>query len=351
MRWTAPFRFPNIRQTIDHYHLYDRTLMMLLTKMAGAGSPCTYWKNTALTIYGTLNEDLTKCYCWKKTDDEDTAGIKAQPDRDHALCMGTGMLQGYQKYGYYELVFSTPSTYTTSSNAIQIGRDANGEPDHFLLSSATTITESIETENYILNNFKAVDYFIAKDRSDKNVNRIEYFYSIDDGVNWIQLTMIDYTINKFGNKQASNFVLNEGISQIKFKITLKKRYNTSPSPLINSIRFRYRNHLSLVEIDPRFNVNIPSFLSCRDAPKEMIIQSEHGFKTTKPMMWWVLPGINIQETDIIMFLQGEFKNEKYEVENLTKHVYGPETKVLHTSFETMFLRDNYSIIRILDLLI
>lgn len=353
MRWQNPYRFPDIRKTIDKYGLYDRTLMMLRTKMAGAGSPCTYWRNMGITFYGTLPTDLTKCYCWQKNSSDPT-GNQSQPKRDHFLCMGTGYLKGYQKYGYDEIVISTPNDQelTFSSDSLNIGKDVSGEPDRFIL-SGTSLSEYIETFNIELTNFLSVDRFLAKEGIDKDENRIKYFYSTNDGSDWgdfTELTMTDYTENALGNKQATNLNLSSETTQIKFRIRFDKRRVTSPSPILNSIRFRYRNHINLIEMDQRFNITIPGFLACREAPTEKIVQSEYGWKTTKPMMWWVLPEANIKRNDIIMFLQGEFENQKYEIQNLTKHTYGPDLKVLHRSFESVYLRDSRDIIRIVDLL-
>lgn len=349
MRWTIPYRLPNIKQTIDHYHLYNRTLMLLRTKMAGAGSPCTYWKNTAIDIYGRLDASKTKCYCWKKTESDDEI-MQSQPDRSHALCIGTGILEGYQKYGYEEIVVSTPSTVTFSSDEIVVGQDATGEPDRFVMSSNSSTEEYLETENFVLTNFQAVDRFLATESSKADTNKVEYYYSTNDGGDWTQLTMIDHTANALGNKEASGFTLPVGTLQIKFRVTLRKRYNTSSSPLFNSIRFRYRNRRIFSNIDPRFNVNIPAFLASREAPKEIIEQGKFGWKTVKPISWWVLPEANVEEASIIMFLQGEFANEKYEIQDVTKHVYGSDLKPLHRSFSSAFLRDKYDLIRIVDLL-
>jgi len=352
MRWTAPHRYPDIRRTIDKYGLYNRTLTLLRAKMSGAGSPCTYWKNDSLTIYGTYNPNLTRCYCWKKTEGTEIAVTQEQssPTKDHFLCMGTGMLGGYQKYGYTEIVFSTPSTYTVSAAALTVGNDTNGQPDKFMLSGTTT-SASIDTQNYTLTNFKDINHFIVKESTDTNANRIEYFYSIDNGSTWAQITMIAYTSTRLGNKQASGFTLPVGTTQIKFRATFKKKTATSTSPLLNSIRFRYRNQPTLVELDTRFDVEIPSFLTCREQVTTEMNETKEGLKTTRPMRWWVLPEAYVKNTDIIMFLQGVFRNEKYEVQNLVNHTHGPDLQVLHRSFESAFLRDRYDIIRIHDILI
>jgi hypothetical protein len=350
MKWAVPFRV-DPRSVIDKYKLYNRILNRNRAKMRGAGSPCTLYRNSAITLYGTAPENLTKCYCWSKSGDDDTATeINSQPKRDHFLCMGTGYLQGYDKYGYGSIIASTPSNLTFSTSNISVAQDASGEPDRIIISGSSQ-NENLETENYTLTNFQEVDHFLAKDATDTDTNRIKYYYSTDDGGTWTEITMVDYTDTALGNKQSSGFTLPIGTTQIKFKIELEKRYATSPSPRFNSIRFRYRNHVTLYNMDPRFTIQIPSFLASREQVALEVKQGEYGWKTTRPMRWWVLPETNVQEGDIIMFLQGEFEDQKYEIQNLTEHTHGPSLQVLHRDFESAFLRDNRDIIRIVDLLI
>lgn len=350
MKWSVPFRV-DPRSVIDKYHLYDRTLNRNRAKMRGAGSPCTLYRNSAITLYGTAPEGLTKCYCWSKSGDDDTATeIQSQPKRDHFLCMGTGYLDGYTKYGYSSIVVSTPSNLTFSSSTILVSRDSSGEPDRIIISGSSQL-ESVETENYTLTNFQEIDLFLAKDSTDGDTNKITYYYSIDDGGVWTEITMVAYEENALGNKQSSEFSLPVGTTQIKFKIELERRYTTSPSPRFNSIRFRYRDHITMYNMDPTFNIQIPAFLAAREQVLLEVTQGEYGWKTTRPMRWWVLPEAHIKEGDVIMFLQGEFQDQKYEVQKLTEHTHGPSLQVLHRDFESAFLRDNRDIIRILDLLI
>jgi hypothetical protein len=352
MRWTTPVRV-DPRSVIDKYHLYERTLNLLRAKMRGAGSPCTYFRNSAITLYGTEPEGLVKCYCWSKSGDDSNANqIKSSPDRDHALCMGTGYLEGYQKYGYHHLVVSTPSDVTLSSNNISVLTNSNGTPTAFSISSPTSTLEYIDTENFILENFQDIDFFIARDSTDPAINRVKYSYSIDNGISWSDITMIDYSLTRFGNRESSGFILPVLTPQIKFRITLQKRTASSPSPSFNSIRFRYRYQPNLSYIDPRYSdITLPSFLASREQATLEVSQGEYGFTTRRPMRWWTLPEASIKNSDIIMFLAGEFENQKYEVSNLIQHTHGPSLQLLHRSFESSFLRDRQDIIRILDLLI
>ena len=350
MKWSVPFRV-DPRSVIDKYHLYDRTLNRNRAKMRAAGSPCTLFRNSAITLYGTAPEGLTKCYCWSKSgDDELATEVNSQPKKDHFLCMGTGYLQGYTKYGYKSIVISTPSNLTFASSNIIIGQDSNGEPDRIIISGSTLI-DSVETENFTLTNFQEVDLFLAKDSTDGDSNKVTYYYSIDDGGSWIEIIMINYEDNALGNKQASEFSLPLGTIQIKFKIELEKRLPGNSSPKFNSIRFRYKHQVNLYNMDPKFDIQMPAFLAAREQVSLEVVQGEYGWKTTRPMRWWVLPEAHVKDGDIIMFLQGEFQDQKYEVQKLTQHTHGPSLQVLHRDFESAFLRDNRDIIRIVDLLI
>ena len=104
-------------------------------------------------------------------------------------------------------------------------------------------------------------------------------------------------------------------------------------------------------MDPRFEIHIPAFLAAREQVTLEIKQGEFGWNTARPMRWWVLPEAYIENGDVIMFLQGEFRDQKYEIQNLTQHTHGPDLQVLHMNFESAFLRKNKDIIRIVDILI
>lgn len=338
MKWTNPIRV-DVRGVIDKHQLYYRQINVNRAKMRGSGTPATYFRNTGLTFYGTAPKNAVKCYCWG------TGTDKENPDRTHALCMGTGYLSGYQKYGYEEIVISTPSTLTKSSNILI------SEQKKFVISgSVTSTSETIETETFTLSNFIEAERILAADATDLDQNRIEYYYSVDDGP-WTQFTFEPYSTTRLGNKRAVGISLNEGSETIKFRITLRKRTGTSLSPRFNSFRFRYRNQLNLNEIDNTCSkIEIPAFLTCREQGPIIVEQSEFGWKTHQPFQWWVLPEAHIENSDIIMFLQGEFANQKYEVQELTPYAHGPNLIVTHRQFKTSFIRDNKDIVPTVEFL-
>lgn len=325
MRWTNTTR-TNIRSLVDKYHLYDRTLNNNRVLLNGFGSPCTLFKNSTVTPLGNVAPNLTKCYCWNSQSNT--------PDRSHILCDGTGYLEGYQKYGYKEYTLSTPSTYAYTSPNIIVQADRKA----FVMSGAQ-LSGYIETNWLSLEGFKEVDYFLVADQFDSSENRITYQYSLD-GTTWVPLVMIPAQ-DLLSNRKASNFVLGNLIptpTQIKFRIIFEKRLSISSSPKFNSIRFRYRNHPTLREIDSRFDISIPAFLASRAAPQEEVTQGEYGWTVLKPIKWWVLPEVNVEETDVIEFLTGVFSKQRYRAAKVVKYTYGPSLQILHREFESVLIR-------------
>ncbi len=359
MRHSSPDRLPNVLNVMNRYHILDRTVDRNVVKMQAAGSPCTVWRNTAIDAIGKRPEHELKCYCWS----EPTTGADAQvasPDRKHFLCAGTGVLGGgaisgvgkdlsavggYQKYGYVELVLSTPSPLTKSSNNLVIVGDRGSA----YAISGISLTETLTTERFQLYNLKEVDHILMTESIDANQNKIEYKYSTDDST-WNDLVITDYFNSQLGNRQAT-LTLPEGAQYIRFRIVLKKRYVTSQSPKWNSLRFRYRHLLTLQQIDPRFNTSIPAFLAARQPQAREIKQGEYGWQTTFPLEWWVLPDADILNTDIIMFLQGTYVNYRYQVKNLKEYVYGQNLQMLHKDFHSELIRDENELLGIIHYLI
>lgn len=359
MRWSVADRLPDVQRTVDRYHILDRTVNRNKVKIWNSGSPCTYWRNTALDAIGKRPEHELKCYCWS----EPVTGVDSQigtPDKQHFLCAGTGVIGGgaisgigknlpavggYQKYGYVELVLSTPTPLTKSSNNLVI----IGERGSSYALSGTALNETLTSERFSLHNFKEVDHILMTESIDADQNRIEYKYSIDDST-WTDLVVTNYSNSQLGNRQAS-LSLPEGTEYIRFRIILKKRYATSQSPKWNSLRFRYRHLLILNQIDPRFSTAIPSFLAARQPQSKMITQGEYGWTTKFPLEWWTLPDADIMNTDIIMFLQGTYTGYRYQVSNLKEYTYGQNLQLLHKDFHSELIRDENELLGIVHYLI
>src|SRR5271157_4104143 len=108
MRWPNE-KLPNVKTVLDRYRLLDRTILRTRDKFNAAGTPCTHYHNTSITVTGQFPTGATKCYCWAMPDGTPTQQVT--PDLSHFVCMGTGVLGtsghpgvgGYQKYGYEEI--------------------------------------------------------------------------------------------------------------------------------------------------------------------------------------------------------------------------------------------------------
>jgi len=335
MRWPIRSR-TDVRGVINRYRIYDHVISQLRVKLRGCGTPCTLYKNVANTFYGLAPTDQTRCYCW----DEE----KAQPDRSHFLCMGTGYLGGYQKYGYEEIVVSTPSTVTKDSYITIAGSSGS----LFTISSNSERQGTIETERFALTRFESVDRFLINDKTDSVLNRITYYYSTDD-VTWNEISTSAYSTNNLANKQGT-FTLPTGTAYIRFRIVLLKRTATTASPEFNSIRFRYRNQKNLIDMDPTYSIGYPAFLAAREQQNIEITEGPYGWATVRPLRWWTLPEVTIENFDIIQFLQGTFQGQFYEVQQTTPHVHGPDLQVTHRDFTSSYLRDKHDVLKIIQYL-
>lgn len=348
MRWTVPAR-GDIRRVADRAHLYDRIINNNRIILDGHGSPVTYWRNTALNSYGqqiTEAKGGVRCYCWDST--------KAQPDKRHFLCQGNGWVSHlYQKYGYHDVLFATPSANSTpsapatlikSSADIIITGDRNSS---FTLSGAST-SATLTTTVIPFTRFKEVSQILINDSTDEVNNRITYEYSLD-GATWIPLAVQAYA-TPLSNRVAYLDIPSTS-TQIQLRMTLKKKTASSSAPKWNSIRFRYRQGHILENIDDRFKIDIPSFLASRNNPEWYVTQGEYGWDTVKPYRWWTLPETKIENNDIIMFLTGEFLNKKFMVGSLVKYTYGPMLQLTHQEFESEFIRDSDDLMGILDYLV
>lgn len=352
MRWSHPEKLPNIKTIMDRFEILPRIINRNRVKMNAAGAPCTYWRNASILALAKVpGDDIDKCYCWSDPEAVgDTDAQRSQPDRRHFLCHGTGYLPGYQKYGYTEIVLSTTSTLTESADTLV----TTGSRGSAYTLSGTSTSEYLESERFALDNLKEVDYFLVNESIDADQNRMEYSYSTDD-TNWTDLDIEDYSpssdlASKVANKQATlNLVADT--EYIRFRVTFVKRVSTSTPPKWNSLRFRYRNHKTLTEIDPRFSIEIPSFLAAREQESRSIEATEHGWTIKYPLNWWTLPEADIQNSDVIMFLQGSYENYRFETKNLREFTYGENLQVLHKAFESVMIRDEHSFLGIIQYLI
>jgi hypothetical protein len=335
MKWSAP-RLPDVRRVSDRFQIYNTVINRNRAIITGSGSPTTYWRNQAITPVGTINTNLTRCYCY------DTQANA--PDKKHFLCQGTGYLEAYQKYGYTEIIVATPTTGVTKSANIVI----SGTRGSAYSISGTSITETITSARYTLTNFKDVDYFFANENTDLVNNRIEYSYSLND-TTWIPIVIsnyANYTTIPIANKTAT-LSIPAGTQHIRFKMVFKRKTASSPAPAFNCIRFRYRNQFTLGEIDNRFNyITTPAFLASKEPVTQQVEANEFGFTTTYPLRFWVLPDAVLWEGDVIQFLVGTLAGYKFECKSIIPYLYGPYQQLSHRSFESAFIRDKNDLLGI-----
>jgi len=354
MKW-AGSRVPDIKGIIDRFQLYNRILQRNQNLIWAYGTPCTYWRNKAISPIGISPNPATstKCYCWATpVDGGGTSPSQImQPQRDHFLCSGNGWLDvegsggGYQKYGYREYLFSTPSVLTASSKDVIISGTRGSS---YILSGVST-SGTLTTERITLTKFRDVNYLLVNDESDPAINRIEYSYSLND-TTWIPLVLTNTTgiTKNIANRQAA-LTLPIGTGYIRFRITILKKTATVPSPKWNSLRFRFRNLLALNEIDPRFeDILIPAFLASREQVSQIVEGSAQnaGWVTRFPIKWKTLPDADIENSDVIRFLKGTFSGLNFEIHDLIKYTYGESTQILHRGFESMLVRDGNDVLKI-----
>lgn len=356
MRWANGGRLPQIKQIIDKFQIYNQILVRNRDIITSFGSPVTFWRNQSLSPIGRFpSGNVTKCYCWvSPAEGQGTNPVqKVSPDRTHILCSGTGVLDvegkggGYQKYGYREHIFSTPTKYTLSSKNLVINSmQKNDRYDCYNISGAS-LDETLTSERITLEKFKDVNYCLIRDSVNATTGNITYSYSIDD-INWVTLTTATYSNATIANKYAT-IVLPVGTQYIRFKIRIRKVNANAPSPSFNSIRFRYRNMLSLAEIDPRFStITYPAFLASREQISQYVESGPEngGWKTKFTNRWWVLPDATIENSDLIKFLQGTFEGQMFTVNSLLKYTYGNNTQILHRGFEAELIRDSDDVVQI-----
>ena len=337
MRWPNTYRH-DPRQIIDNKNVYFQVIARNKVKMLAGGSPCTYWKNTSLDEFGVFNTSATRCWCYSTSSN--------QPNPRHALCMGTGVLSGYQKYGYDEEVFASPSlgTMLVKNSNIQVSST------DFSISISGNVTDvEILSAPIVLKGVKEFDRLLVSDQCDTTNNNIEYYYSFDN-LTWTKMSFVSYSTTDLANKSAVKFTIPASAEKIWFKIKLRKRIVAASSPIFHSMRFRYRTMLTLRSIAGRYKIDEPAFLASREQQKVIVEGGDQGWETKYPLTWWVLPEVNISTNDIIQFYNGLYKGRKFYISWLERRLVGPEMMQTSTSFETKFIRDNNDLMGILSYL-
>lgn len=337
MRWPNTYRH-DPRRIIDGKNVYFQTIAKLKVKMSAGGTPCTYWKNTSLDEFGVFNTSTPKCWCYSDS--------SSQPNPRHPLCMGTGVLSGYQKYGYHEEVYAAPSL---DFNLIKNSQIQISSSDYSMSIASNATDVELLSKPLPLKGVKAFDRFLIKDQCDPTNNNIEYYYSFDN-LTWTKMAIAVYSVPDIANKSAVPFLIPTTAENIYFKIKFRKRVVAASSPILQYFKFRYRTMRTLISIAPRYAINEPAFLAAREQQKVIVEGGDQGWETKYPITWWVLPEVDITSNDVIQFYCGRYKDRKFYVNWFQPRLVGPEMMQTSTTFETKFIRDNKDLMGIISYL-
>ena len=276
------------------------------------------------------------CYCAL-----DHTGKKQNPDRDHQLCYGTGVLPGWDRYGYVSGVFTTTTDNLVLTNSIKSVDDKN-RISKFIIGN-NSLTGSIETPDYTVNNFLKFTYFKFREVVDLESNRNEYFYSIDSGTTWTKI-VIDYT-DKANPVVDMSTLPQPGtiVTKIRFRVDQKKKTSASSTPTFIYIKFRYQNKYNLADIDAGFReITIPATLAAYSVNPFVLQQVDAGLMVNQDPNWWVLPEAKIGNGDVVMYLLGHKKGMMYFCSDVEERVYAKFGYPTSITFKTKFVFDKGS---------
>jgi hypothetical protein len=315
---------------MDVHRTFQQALNRNRILLSSLGAPVSFFYfqgNKQIDIAGNYIKPIP-CYCAL-----DQKGNPKDPDPNHRACYGTGALPGFERYGYNTIVISTTTPNLTLNNVTK-NIDEKGRISKFSL-SGNALTGDIISDNYQLTNIKDINFFRFAESVNLEENRIEYYYSPDNGTTYIQIP-IDYT-NKL-NPVPNLSVIPNTITQIKFKITLRKRFANSSSPVFGYIKFRFRDQYLLSEIDSRFReINIPATLAAPYINPYLLKQKEVGIVVDNEPQWWTLPEAAVNNGDVILYLLGHNQGKMYTISNVEVRTYGKIGSVLSLKFNTKLI--------------
>lgn len=335
MRYIQGIQF-DPRYLIDTHRTFAQALNRHRIILTSLGTPITvFHKETDRTINISGNYiQPQKCYCTY-----DPNNRIRNPDPNHIVCYGTGVLPGYERYGHTTYVITTTTENLILNNVnkeINIVNKFNG----FTLNS-NYLTGEIITPNFPLNNYKETVFFRLYEVVNPQENRIEYYFSTDNGTTWTQIP-VDRTVLNNPIVDLSVFPSSPTnvISNIMFRIVLRKRTINSPTPIFNYIKYRARTQFNLSEIDDRFReIDIPATLISHRLPPMILKQMESGLMVSMESTWWTLPESKIKNGDIILFLLGHMRGKLFVVHDAETRIYGKYGLPLSISFKVKLIRD------------
>lgn len=318
------------RSTMDVHRTFQQALNRNRVLLSSIGSPVSFFYfqgNKQIDIAGNYLKPIP-CYCAL-----DQKGSPKDPDPNHRACYGTGTLPGFERYGYNTIVIATTTPNLTLNNITRT-LDENGRVSKFII-SGNLLEGDIITDNYQLPNIKSINFFRFTESVNLDQNGTEYYYSSDNGATYIRIP-VDYTDKT--NPVPDISVIPSTITQVRFKITLKKRFANSSSPIFGYIKFRFRDQFLLSEIDSRFKeINIPATLAAQYINPYLLKQKEVGVVIDSEPQWWTLPEAAVNNGDVILHLLGHNQGKMYTVSNLEVRTYGKIGSALSLKFNTKLI--------------
>lgn len=300
---------------IDNKHILDSIIDKNETVLKSSGSPMTIWKHYPFGPY---------CTC---AIGEDKKQIK--PDSNCRICMGTGYINGYQKYGYYTYTYAADSINSddrfglnlSNINIIDIPKQNSKA---FVLEKGTSgylETNWIPTKNGYEHSYLKSMIFTPQGTS------VTYSCTFN-GSDYILINHLD-NIKDLEVKEA-----------IKIKLTLSRNSTNIPSPAVNAFKYRIRMKDIYYNYDRRFSILTPAFLASKQIIDRRYMMTQDGTTVQYKPVFWALPDVKIGEKDIGMFLVGNHENQRFEFENLTISEHGENQRVLHTKWNSRFIFSN-----------
>lgn len=317
------------RYIIDTHRTFEQAVGRHRTLLSSLGTPITIFHREGdkhLNVNGTFNEPV-KCYCTN-----DVGGKIKPPDPDHGLCYGTGTLPGYERFGYTSLVVANPTPNLTLTNVIS-NLNANNKTAGFII--AGTSTGTVTTPNYPVTDYKSVTYFRIREAVNLEANRNEYYFSVDNGVTYTEIP-VSYTTQQ---PVPDISVFPPTMTQIKFKIILRKRFAASAPPVFTYIKFRYRNQYNLAEVDDRFKeITLPATLASYRVSPMVMKQWDSGLVIDQDLIWWTLPDSKIKNGDVILYLLGHNQGKMYVTSDVEVRTYGKYALPTSITFKTKLIQ-------------
>lgn len=336
MRYINGIQF-DPRHLLDTHRTFEQAWNRHRVILSSLGTPITVFYSHGrdeIDDLGMLKE-RQRCHC-----SFDQNGNKKDPDPDHRLCYGEGVLPGFEKYGYNTIIVTNTTKNVVENNVAFDGPNQEGTYfNHYTLDNSETSGEII-SPNYVIDSFYGITFFKFAQKNNPEQNRVRYYYSTDNGSTWVNIPV---TYDTSGKPTVDFSAFPEELTQIKFRILMEKRYTHSSSPKFSYLKFRYQSTPNLSEIDTRFKeIDMPATLTAYSISPQEVKQAQQGLTVSKEPTWWTLPESRIGNDDMIMYLNGHYKGRMFYCYDIEERIYAKFGYPLSLQFKTRMLRDSSS---------